>query len=265
AITGDDIDDVETPIMRPKITGRESSLPMRSGGRYEGDKEVTVESLDITRASEETSGVETGATSGDLSFMSGARYPVATFRWTVNSGPGVLNHIIHFPDVIFKESPWLQECFKMFQYWRCNGMEIEVTSTSNVMQGGILMVCWDPLGCASRRNINDLYSFSNLSHGLVRAGMSSKLIFDVDFDVIQERLSLSGYELGLLSFGDLLFCPMCPLRVPAQTSQYVEINVFCKLKRSDFIFRSVPHDFKLHFDLASLEPSDKKEFLKFQA
>uniref|UniRef100_A0AAT9JBR7 Polyprotein n=1 Tax=Rubber waikavirus TaxID=3115795 RepID=A0AAT9JBR7_9SECO len=262
-LSGESSDESEIALdhsnRRPSPVGgvMQVQMPVRKS-LAEGDREVsTVGSEELLKVREPAEGVLKEAISDDLAVMPNCYYPVDKLQWKTDSAPHVSFHSITTLPGIFKQNPWLKAAYQMYQYFRCSGMLIKITTTSNAMQGGILMICWDAICNAERRKIYDMYSLSQLPNGKIAAGADAELIFKVNFDTVQERLSLAGKELGLLDLGTLMFVNMCPLVVPANTAQYVDINVFVKFIKGDFLVRTIPHEFKEKIEIKKVDKKKK--------
>ncbi|DBA13314.1 TPA_asm: polyprotein [Populus alba waikavirus] len=206
----------------------------------------------LYRASAPKDGDHVGSVSPDLTNMTSSRYLIEQFKWNVVDNEHIVINTIAFPGEYFEKVEWMQSTSKLFQYFRCNGMEITVTMTSNRMQGGVLFCGWDSLSTCDRRKTLTIYEHYNLPHGLMTAGKNCELIFEVGFDTVQERMSLAGFELGLIGIGSLIFIPQCALVCTAETSQYCDISVYVGLRGPNFQVRTVPHDYKKYFDVNSL-------------
>ncbi len=218
------------------------SLELR--GFRQGDKqEVTNTPADIESASiipKEGVVVARNKMSSVQDILS-SRFFVGQTEWKV--GDKVLSVLtsLAFPKVLFKDNAWFSSYYKLFQYFTCESLEIEITCTSDIFQGGILALRWDSLGSANRMAVTDGFSLSNLPGGEITAGGSSTYRLNVPFDSIQEQLSLSGYEAGILSLGCLVMYPVCGLTAPAGSSNTAYLDVYAQFKGAEFRLRTMPH------------------------
>ncbi|DBA13304.1 TPA_asm: polyprotein [Ficus hirta waikavirus] len=173
-----------------------------------------------------------------------AKYFIEQFKWEVGAASRVAFKTIRFPEVLFEKNDWIGAYYKLFQYFTCEALEFTITCTSNVFQGGWLSARWDPLSSANRQAITDAYSLSNLLGVDIQAGVTTTVILTVPFETIQQQLSLQGYEIGLLSLGDLVFYPLCGLVSPADTDSAAIIDVYSRFVNPHFKLRTTPHTFK---------------------
>uniref|UniRef100_A0AAT9J7X8 Polyprotein n=1 Tax=Plumleaf crab apple waikavirus TaxID=3115793 RepID=A0AAT9J7X8_9SECO len=254
-VAGDEIPVREVPARRPSITGATSvgTLPRFRGEAHVGDPEgsnVTLFTTEVGESAKESKeGVSTLPNEDDTPTILRGEYVISTFEWKTDQAVNSAIHTIHFPSALVSSSEWLESQVKLFQYMRMTGCEIEIAWTSNAMQGGVLFVCWDSMSAGVRRGITDLHSYSNCDSLVIQAGSSAKSSFYVQFDSVQNKLSLSGYELGLLSLGTLVFIPMCPLVVPSNTTQTVQITVLAKMVGGEFLVRTIPHKYQQFFEI----------------
>ncbi|BBL52501.1 polyprotein [Persimmon waikavirus] len=169
-------------------------------------------------------------------------FRIAQFDWNTTSAVGIVFKDLDFPEVLFSVE-WIKTASTMFQYFTCEGIEVEVALTSNMMQGGKLMCFWDSLSSSKRRSVVDILSLSNLPSILLSAGSSEGGKMFISFDVVQSRLSLVGQEVGLLSLGSLRFAALCALKVPANTTQKVSVTVNCRFIGGSLSVRTLPHSY----------------------
>ncbi|QJD14915.1 replicase [Actinidia yellowing virus 1] len=255
----------EVPGRRPSITGGTTvgSLPRFRGEAHSGDPEGSNVSLRTTEVGESTSepkeGISVLPNEDDTPTILAGEYVISTFEWKTDQAANTAIHTIHFPSALISASEWLESQLKLFQYMNMTGCEIEIAWTSNAMQGGVLFVCWDSMSAGVRRGINDLHSYSNCDSLVIQAGCSAKARFFVQFDSVQNKLSLSGYELGLLSLGSLVFIPMCQLVVPSSTTQSVNITVLCKMVGGEFLVRTIPHTYQQFYEIKDSVESQGSE------
>lgn len=266
----------EIPVKRPTRpavipgTERDAQFPRFRGTRQMsgspeeesrletgGDHEVSFANIaNIVSAKVDVVG-DTSGGSSDVLKLVGADYVVKRFKWEVNNPPGTVFENIHYPEELFEASTWLKTVSTMFQYFRCDGIHVKVAITSNVMQGGSLMIVWDSMSNSLRRGIVDIFALSNCYWRLIEAGTNNMVEFMIPFEAIESRLSLAGFELGLLSLGSLRFASLCPLVVAEGTTPYVDVTVSTKFINPVFAVRTKIHEFRAKLDVNEFKSNRK--------
>lgn len=221
-----------------------------------GDSRVEMQHLDVD--SIVTDVVTSGAIDRDVSRNLHLDYLqnlvfIDQFDWTSADQVCVALKEYHFPERIFRHHQMLRKNYKLFQYFSCDFLSIEVSVTSPMTQGGVLQMCWDSQSCANKQRVRDGYRLSSLPYIRIHAGENGVHTLDVPFAGIQTQLSLAGDEEGLLSFGTLIFYPLCGLIMAEGASDRCNVRVSAKLKNPRFKIVTIPHGVKGKFDGFGLE------------
>ncbi|UTQ50705.1 MAG: polyprotein (domains: capsid, helicase, peptidase, RdRP) [Plant associated waikavirus 2] len=171
-----------------------------------------------------------------------AKHLVASFQWQVSSGEGRILADIGMPGAIFQKNARMANFASYFQYYTCEALEFEISTTSIAMQGGTLFIAWDSLSCASRQKIGSVLQLSGLPGVYVHASSSSVTTFRVDNPSLQHMSCLSGSERSLNDLGTLKICCANVLNAPSESSQKVEVHVWVKFVKPTLNFYTIKHD-----------------------
>jgi hypothetical protein len=238
AIPRDNNDDMPFEFQDQFNRGKASFVTKQSG---DAASEVTF------IGGEEASGVVPGSHVGasgpdELHNAIHASIHLGTTDWLVSSGEGVVLKSYLLPNAIWATNERMKNFASYFQYYTCDGLEFEITTTSIGMQGGTLLVCWDALNCATNQKIDTVLQLSNLPFKLIHASNSTKLKFRIENPNIQHAMCLSGSEGSISSLGSLKMCIANGLNSTAEASQRVAVNVWVRFINPRFNFYTIYHE-----------------------
>lgn len=168
-----------------------------------------------------------------------ATHMIEQFEWKVSQVRGTILKDFSLPEVLWKKNFRLANFAMYFQYYQCKGIEFQVGIVSYPMQGGTLMLAWDPLSCATMQKITSLEQLSGLENQLVHAGANNTLIFRLENTSMQNQICLSGSENSLSNIGTLKVVVANQLFVPAETTQHIQITVWMKFIDPVFTFQTI--------------------------
>ncbi|QTJ95918.1 polyprotein [Poaceae Liege virus 1] len=216
-----------------------------------GDSRVEMEHIDVESVQHAT--IQGGAIDVDTSknlyidYLQSLVF-IDQFDWTSADQVCTLVKEYHFPESLFKHHGLLRKSYKLFQYFSCDYLSIEVSVTSPMTQGGVMRMCWDSQSCANKMGVKDGYRLSSLPFVHIHASESCVQTLKVPFAGIQTQLSLVGDEEGLLSFGTLKFFPLCGLIMAEGASDRCNIRVSAKVINPRFKTLTIPHGIQGKFD-----------------
>ncbi|DBA13319.1 TPA_asm: polyprotein [Primula vulgaris waikavirus] len=171
-----------------------------------------------------------------------AKHLVSSFQWGVSSGEGNVLADIVMPNAIFSINKRMANIASYFQYFNCEGLEFEITTTSVMMQGGTLFVCWDSMSSATQQKVDSVLQLSGLPGIYVHAASSGLATFKVSSPSIQHMMCLSGSEKSLGVLGTLKICCANILNAPLDASQKVEVHVWVKFLKPVLSFYTLAHE-----------------------
>ncbi|DBA13316.1 TPA_asm: polyprotein [Pedicularis rex waikavirus] len=241
--------------------GEQLPVP-RNAVKQSGIVETEFVNPETEHSFEEISNLVRASGVDDLHNAVGARHLVSSFDWTVSSGEGKILSDVVLPNAIFEKNKRMANFSSYFQYYTCDALEFEITTTSIAMQGGTLMVAWDSMSSASRQKISSVMQLSGLPNVYIHASSSSLTTFTVSSSSIQHMMCLSGSESSIGLLGTLKICCINVLNAPAEASQKVAVRVWVKFVNPRFSFYTAKHELvysqsgvakRLERDLESLE------------
>ncbi|DBA13308.1 TPA_asm: polyprotein [Juglans nigra waikavirus] len=202
---------------------------------------VGVTPTDMMKIGSEGVKMDTGKQ--ELAIPPEAMTRIAQFEWRVDQARGLVIKRLHFPEDLFNANPWTKKDYEQFQYFSCDGINLRITSTSVLAQGGDLGVAWDPMSISYNCGVNDMVRLSSLAGCSISAGDSVVKDIFVPFISFQNKLSLAGIRADVVSMGSLVFFPLNGLVAPAETSDKIVISVYAAFKNPRFQVQTVTHTY----------------------